>query len=101
MLYFIFSKFCSLKKICCRTDHRDRVCVCVCVCVVSVVRCVCIMILLQIFLISFTIDTISVAHRLLAVHQGLVLCPDCVPEKVDVNQKGVNQNQYSHKKTKT
>jgi len=44
-------------------------------------------------------DTISVAHRLLAVQQGLVLCPNCVPEKVDVNQKGVNQKQYSHKKT--
>jgi hypothetical protein len=41
LLYFIFSKFCSLKKICCRTDHRDRVCVCVSVVGVSVV-CVCV-----------------------------------------------------------
>ena len=45
-------------------------------------------------------DTILVAHRLLAVQEGLVLCPNCVPEKLDINQKVVNQEQYSHKKTK-
>jgi hypothetical protein len=45
-------------------------------------------------------DTISVAHRLQAVQQGLVLCPNCVPENLDINQKGVNKKQYSHKKTK-
>jgi len=73
------------------------VCVCVCVCVMIVnfwIR-------LQIFPISFTIDTISVAHQLLAVQQGLILCPNCVPEKVGIKEKGVNQKRYSRKKTKT
>jgi len=32
------------------------------------------------------------------VHQVLVLNPSCIPEKVGVNQKGVNQTLYSHKK---
>jgi hypothetical protein len=49
-------------------------------------------ILLQIFLISFTIDTISIAHQLLALQQGLVLCPNYVPERVDISKKGVNKS---------
>jgi hypothetical protein len=32
------------------------------------------------------------------VHQDLVLRPNLFPEKVSVNQKGVNPKLYSHKK---
>jgi len=32
-------------------------------------------------------------------HQGLVLCPSCVPEKVGINQKGINKK-HLHKKKK-
>jgi hypothetical protein len=32
------------------------------------------------------------------VHQALVLCPSCDSEKVGINQHGINQVWYSHKK---
>jgi hypothetical protein len=32
------------------------------------------------------------------IHQGLVSCPSCVPEKVGANQDGVNKKCHSHQK---
>jgi hypothetical protein len=35
------------------------------------------------------------------LHQGLVLCPSCVPEKGGINQTGMNKNYIPIRKKKT
>jgi hypothetical protein len=30
-----------------------------------------------------------VSLSLIYIHKGLVLCPSCAPEKMDINQKGI------------
>lgn len=61
--------------------------------------CVCFIIVnfyisLHICCVSFTIVYYFslYLYGLLAVHQGLVLCPSCVLEKVGINQGGVDRN---------
>jgi hypothetical protein len=38
----------------------------------------------------------NVIHLKLKVHQGIILCTSCVPEKVGINQKGKKKKLYSH-----
>ena len=57
--------------------------------------CVCCMYFTELIWLVVKVSSLKVCSA--SKHQSLVLCPSCVPEKVDINQKGRNIK-YLHKR---